>query len=50
VGSFVKNRSVPTDAAEDRVERQAREFELLKPYLIERWEAAGAELAAEHPR
>jgi len=23
------------------VERQAREFELLKPYLVERWEAAG---------
>ena len=47
VGSFViENRSVPTDAAEDRVERQAREFELLKPYLIERWEAVGAELAA----
>jgi hypothetical protein len=48
VGSFViENRSVPTDAAEDRVERQAREFELLKPYLIERWEAAGAAAAAE---
>jgi hypothetical protein len=48
VGSFViENRSVPTDAAEDRVERQAREFELLKPYLIERWEVAGAAAAAE---
>ncbi len=42
VGSFViENRHVPTDAAEERVERQAREFELLKPYLVERWEAAG---------
>ena len=40
VGSFViENRNVPTDAAEDRVERQAREFELLKPYLVERWRA-----------
>ena len=38
VGSFViENRNVPTDAAEDRVERQARAFELLKPYLVERW-------------
>jgi hypothetical protein len=40
VGSFViENRHIPTDAAEERVERQAREFELLKPYLVERWEA-----------
>ena len=49
VGSFViENRNIPTDAAEDRVERQAREFELLKPYLVERWnasEAAAAEAA-----
>jgi glucosylglycerate synthase len=38
VGSFViENRSITTDQAEDRVERQAREFELLKPYLVERW-------------
>jgi hypothetical protein len=41
VGSFViENRNVTTDQAEERVERQAREFELLKPYLIERWESA----------
>jgi hypothetical protein len=38
VGSFViENRQVTTDQAEERVERQAREFELLKPYLIDRW-------------
>jgi len=38
VGSFViENRQVTTDQAEERVERQAREFELLKPYLVERW-------------
>jgi glucosylglycerate synthase len=44
VGSFViENRNIPTDQAEDRVERQAREFELLKPYLVERWRAAEAE-------
>ena len=50
VGSFViENRDMTTEQAEDRVERQAREFELLKPYLVERWrtavhaaEAAGA--------
>jgi hypothetical protein len=38
VGSFViENRHITTEQAEDRVERQAREFELLKPYLVERW-------------
>ena len=38
VGGFViENRSITTEQAEDRVERQAREFELLKPYLVERW-------------
>jgi hypothetical protein len=47
VGSFViENRQVTTDQAEERVERQAREFELLKPYLVERWNArSGAEPA-----
>ena len=40
VGSFViENRRVTTEEAEDRVERQARAFELLKPYLVERWTA-----------
>ena len=44
VASFViENRSVTTDQAEERVERQAREFELLKPYLVKRWtDAEGA--------
>jgi hypothetical protein len=38
VGSFViENRNQTTEQAEDRVERQAREFELLKPYLVELW-------------
>jgi glycosyltransferase involved in cell wall biosynthesis len=42
VGSFViENRQITTEQAEDRVERQAREFELLKPYLVERWTEAG---------
>ena len=43
VGSFVvENRHQTTEQAEDRVERQAREFELLKPYLVERWERSVA--------
>ncbi len=42
VGSFViENRHITTEQAEDRVERQAREFELLKPYLVQRWNASG---------
>ena len=43
-GSFViETRNQTTTDAEERVERQAREFELLKPYLVERWQAgAGA--------
>jgi len=46
VGSFViENRSITTEQAEDRVERQAREFELLKPYLVERWTGAPAKTA-----
>jgi hypothetical protein len=40
VGSFViETRHLTTTDAEERVERQAREFELLKPYLVEHWMA-----------
>ncbi len=40
VGSFViENRHLATADAEERVERQARQFELDKSYLVERWEA-----------
>ena len=40
VGSFViETRNLTTTDAEERVERQAREFELLKPYLVDRWRA-----------
>jgi hypothetical protein len=40
VGSFIiENRNLTTADAEERVERQAREFELLKPYLVDRWKA-----------
>jgi hypothetical protein len=47
VGSFViENRHLTTEQAEERVERQAREFELLKPYLLERWQALKAGAAA----
>jgi len=41
VGSFViENRHQTTEQAEERVERQAREFELLKGYLVDRWARA----------
>ena len=47
VASFViENRNITTEQAEDRVERQAREFELLKPYLVERWHASERSMAA----
>ncbi len=47
VGSFViENRHLTTTDAEERVERQAREFELLKPYLVDRWLALDAEASA----
>jgi hypothetical protein len=54
VGSFViENRHVTTADAEERVERQARQFELLKPYLVQRWraldEAASDSAAAGTP-
>ena len=35
-------RAMTTAEAEDLVERQARQFELDKPYLVERWRAASA--------
>ena len=51
VGSFViENRSITTEQAEDRVERQAREFELLKPYLVERWAGKPAKKAKAEVR
>ena len=47
VGSFViENRHLSTADAEERVERQARQFELLKPYLVERWNALVASQAS----
>jgi len=38
--AVIENRDLTTDRAEDSVERQAREFERLKPYLVEHWNAA----------
>jgi len=35
--AVIENRELSTDRAEESVERQAREFERLKPYLINRW-------------
>jgi len=47
VGSFIiENRHLTTADAEERVERQARQFELDKPYLVERWLASDAAEAA----
>ncbi len=50
VGSLVVEcRRLAQEDAEDRVERQARAFELRKPYLVERWRAASEqESAADH--
>jgi hypothetical protein len=35
--AVIENRDLTTDRAEESVERQAREFERLKPYLLSRW-------------
>jgi glucosylglycerate synthase len=35
--AVIENRDLSTERAEDSVERQAREFERLKPYLVNRW-------------
>ena len=40
-GLVIENRRLSTERAEEHVERQAREFELQKRYLVERWRAAG---------
>jgi hypothetical protein len=42
VAAFViDNRDLSTERAEERVERQAREFERMKPYLVARWTEGG---------
>jgi hypothetical protein len=35
--AVIENRDLTTERAEESVERQAREFERLKPYLSDRW-------------
>jgi len=50
VGGFViENRGLTTEQAEDKVERQAREFEREKPYLVERWRAGVAAATTPGP-
>jgi hypothetical protein len=38
--AVIENRDLSTERAENSVERQAREFERLKPYLLNRWARA----------
>jgi hypothetical protein len=45
----VETRHLTTELAEERVERQAREFELRKSYLLERWASEDAEAEAGAP-
>jgi hypothetical protein len=50
---IIETRDLTTDQAEAFVERQARTFELAKPYLVERWSratAAGAGRDGTPPR
>jgi hypothetical protein len=50
VASFViENRDLTTERAEDQVERQARDFEHQKPYLVKRWDEDGATAPADRP-
>jgi hypothetical protein len=46
----IENRDLSTDRAESAVERQAREFERLKPYLLARWDAATDEALTAAPQ
>ncbi|OGO52593.1 MAG: hypothetical protein A2V84_14035 [Chloroflexi bacterium RBG_16_70_13] len=45
----IENRELSTDRAEAHVERQAREFERLKPYLVARWDETGGAPADPAP-
>jgi glucosylglycerate synthase len=47
--AVIENRDLTTERAEDSVERQAREFERLKPYLVNHWDGAPAGGAADAP-
>ena len=50
LASSSRTAHVTTEQAEDRVERQAREFELLKPYLVGRWNARRRDRASRPRR
>jgi hypothetical protein len=39
---IIETRDLTTDQAEQFVERQARAFELAKPYLVGRWSGVGS--------
>ncbi len=43
--AVIENRELTTDRAEESVERQAREFERLKSYLVNRWGGSGTAAA-----
>jgi hypothetical protein len=47
--AVIENRDLTTDRAEESVERQAREFERLKPYLLDRWGAVAPDATADEP-
>jgi hypothetical protein len=50
VASLVlETRDLTTDQAEAFVERQARAFELAKPYLVERWQRIGGRVGPADP-
>ena len=48
--AVIENRFLSTERAEDSVERQALEFERLKPYLLERWDAQRPTAPTTHRR
>jgi hypothetical protein len=48
--AVIENRQFTTERAEDSVERQAREFERLKPYLLDRWGAGAADASGADDR
>src|SRR5262245_47242397 len=48
--AVIENRQFTTERAEESVERQAREFERLKPYLVNRWTHDVAPVGAAEAR
>lgn len=48
-GLVIESRRLSGEQAEERVERQAHEFELLKPYLVDRWQAEAKRAGPNRP-